>query len=107
MSYTSRKLSKMKEIVSNKTLFILDDYQGELQELELLLSLNAKFIVVTHRDLQGIDNVLLVESIDNKLYLNELFFRHYLRKDIDRTDMFLQDLFSSCWRTHTINYSNG
>lgn len=94
MSYTSRKLSKMKEIVSNKTLFILDDYQGELQELELLLSLNAKFIVVTHRDLQGIDNVLLVESIDNKLYLNELFFRHYLRKDIDRTDMFLQDLFS-------------
>lgn len=81
-SYYERKMRKLSEIVSEKTLIIIDNFDvDEDENLNDLLKCNCKFIFTTRNDFSSYGfNVIDINEIEEISLLREIFFHYYKRK---------------------------
>ena len=80
--YYERKMRKLSDIVNEKTLIIIDNFDVDQDEnLYDLLKCNCKFLFTTRNDFSSYDfNVIDINEIDDISLLKKIFSHYYKRK---------------------------
>ena len=100
--YFKRKIAKLLEISTERTLLIFDDYNQEDDGLFDLVKVNAQFIFTTRRDFGPLDyGELKLNPICCEKHIKDLFFHYYTRQDINYNSIELLNLINYVQR-HTL-----
>ncbi len=91
-SYAKRKIAMIHKIATEKDLFIVDDFNQDDVLLDELVNLPVNFVFITHRTFNESNNVFKLPVL-SKQETKQLFFHHYVRTDIECTDISLQKIF--------------
>ena len=102
--YFHRKLAKIKQITDEKTLIIIDNYDIDDPQMELLFTGSYRLLVTTRNKPKGYDfPVIPVREIQNPNHLKKVFFKNLEgeREDICWDDPYVEKLFE-CVSNHTL-----